>query len=264
MTNPSDPWAQRPDSPDAPTEHIGRGGPTPTTEYQPADYAEVYGEGYGYGNPPGEPYQYFDQPPGPNATRELPSLENQWRGDEQPYGTTGRQRSWDAPGPGGPTGLPVQPPRRRRTGLWIGLTFALFVLVVLAAVAAGLTFAGHGSSSSSSAGAPGPRNPTVAPLAPPPASGAQPSMPALPGLGGMDNIGGTMGTVSTNDGATLTVQSLLGSTVTVHTDDNTEVIALGGGKVSDLRPGVTIVVQGDKSPDGSIQAKIIIGTQLPR
>ncbi|WP_280391618.1 DUF5666 domain-containing protein, partial [Nocardia wallacei] len=71
-----------------------------------------------------------------------------------------------------------------------------------------------------------------------------------------------MGAISTNDGATLTIESLLGSLVTVHTDAKTQVITAGSGKVADLRPGDMVVVQGDKAADGAIQAKIIISTSL--
>ncbi|QIS23239.1 DUF5666 domain-containing protein [Nocardia terpenica] len=247
MTNPSDPWAQRPDSADAPTERVG------------------------------EPYNYFEQPPGPNPTRELPPYESQygvyepadgydqWRPGAAPmggpaYGPGGPQ------GPVGPTGLPVEPPPPRRTGLWVALTAGIFALVVLGGVVAGLVLAGHNSSSSSSADGNGYRPvPSQVPVIPPqrPSNGPQPNLPPLPGLGDMDNLGATMGTITANDGSTLTIDSLLGSTVTVHTDDKTQIVTSGAGKVADLHVGDMVVVQGDKQQDNSILAKIIISTTLP-
>jgi hypothetical protein len=72
-----------------------------------------------------------------------------------------------------------------------------------------------------------------------------------------------VGTITANDGGTLTVSSVMGNTITVRTDASTQVIALSGTAVSDLAPGELVMIQGDKGPDGSIQAKIIIGTSLP-
>ncbi|AHH22023.1 hypothetical protein NONO_c72660 [Nocardia nova SH22a] len=310
MTNPSDPWAQRPDSPDTPTEKIGASGGDPgETPTHTTEYSEAYGRGqdpyestkpYGHPGPyehttpyehgPGDPTavsgaptgypvyqgQFFEQPPGPNPTRELPPYDSQWGAYESGYGPSTGYPVYGAPGTGpgapgpgapreptGPTGLPVEPPRRR-TGLWILLTAAVFVLVVLGGIAAGLLLAGNNDSSSTEAATGGPV-PTRIPVVPPqPSGGAQPSLPELPGLGGIDGLGATMGTVSSNDGSTIVLQSLLGDTVTVHTDADTQVIASGSGTVADLHSGDMVVVQGDKGQDGSIMAKIIIGTQLPR
>ncbi|PPJ32642.1 hypothetical protein C5E45_21465 [Nocardia nova] len=294
MTNPSDPWAQRPDSPDTPTEKLGASGRHPddgathTTEYSEAygQSPEPYESTRPYGHPgpyehtapyefPSHPeYQgrYFEQAPGPNATRELPPYDSQWGGYESGYSEPGEYPPYGSGAPGGtgpqgavgPTGLPVEPPRRRRTGLWIALTAAVFVLVVLGGIAAGLLLAGNDSSSSDAA-ATGRPAPTRVPVVPPnPSGGAQPSLPQLPGLGDIDGLGATMGTVNSNDGTTIMLQSLLGNSVTVHTDAQTQVISMGSGKVSDLKEGDMVVVQGDKNPDGSIKAKIIISTQLPR
>ncbi|RDI63260.1 DUF5666 domain-containing protein [Nocardia pseudobrasiliensis] len=267
MTNPSDPWAQRPDSPDAPTEQVGvpgRAGEVPR-------HTSEYSDAYGYGSSPAEPTQYFEQPPGPNATREMPAYDTQWGAYESGYGAPGGyEQQWNSPGapppggPYGPTGLPVQPPRRKRTGLWIGLTLALFAVVVLGGIAFGLWLAGNDSTSTSASGTTTRSVPTRIPVIPPQRTpnGTQPSMPPLPGLGDIDSLGATMGTIRSNDGATLTIDSLLGATVTVHTDSKTQVVSSGSGKVADLHIGDMVVVQGDKSPDGSILAKIIISTAL--
>lgn len=294
MTNPSDPWAQRPDSPDTPTEKLGASGRHPDDgANHTTEYSEAYGRSPGpyestrpYGHPgPYEqtaPYEfpshpeyegrYFEQSPGPNATRELPPYDSQWGAYESGYSEPGEYPPYGSGAPGptgpqgavGPTGLPVEPPRRHRTGLWIALTAAVFVLVVLGGIAAGLLLAGNDSSSSDAA-ATGRPAPTRVPVVPPnPSGGAQPSLPQLPGLGDIDGLGATMGTVNSNDGTTIMLQSMLGNSVTVHTDAQTQVISMGSGKVSDLKQGDMVVVQGDKNPDGSIKAKIIISTQLPR
>jgi hypothetical protein len=277
MTSPRDPW-QRPDTADAPTERVGAPVPSGPSDLHTSEFTAAYGQG----SNPTEPYQYFDRAPGPNATRELPAYDNQWGtaeyaappqygqdpgqyGQEPPYGYP---PSWPGAGgqpagPYGPTGLPRQA-RKRRTGLWLAITAAVFVLVVLGGVAAGLLLAGRNSSQPSASGETTRSVPTAQPL--PGTSGApMPGLPPLPGLGGdLDSLGATMGTIDTNDGATLTLQSLGGAVVTVHTDDKTQVIALGGGKLTDLHAGDMVVVQGDKSADGSIQAKLIIGAALAR
>lgn len=270
MTNPSDPWAQRPDSPDAPAEQVGVPG-------RPGDahvHTSEYSDAYAYGVAPTEPYQYFGQSPGPNATRELPPYDTQWGAYESGYGAPGGyEQQWNSPGGGGPvgpggpygpTGLPVEPPRRRRTGLWIGLTLGIFALVVLGGIAVGLVLAGNDSTSSSSASGTTTRVPTTrVPIIPPRGpGGSQPTAPPLPGLGDINNLGATMGTIRSNDGSTLVIDSLLGASVTVHTDSKTQVITSTSAKVADLHPGDMVVVQGDKSPDGSILAKIIISTAL--
>ncbi|WP_280265132.1 DUF5666 domain-containing protein [Nocardia wallacei] len=282
MTNPSDPWAQRPDSPDAPTERVGPSERPGEPELHTSEYSEAYGQGadptvpYPYAPPhqPTQAYPYFDQPPGPNATRELPPYDSAWGGYEDPYGAypagydqQGVAGAGAPPGgptqPIGPTGPPGEPPRRSRTGLWIALTAAIFVLVVLGGIAAGMFLAGD-DSASTTAGSSGTRStPSRIPVVPPNPSGSQqPGLPPLPGLGDIDDIGATMGTISTNDGSTLTIESLMGTTVTVHTDAQTQVIAAGSSAVTDLHPGDMVVVQGDKAPDASILAKIIISTSV--
>ncbi len=136
--------------------------------------------------------------------------------------------------------------------------------MVLGGIAAGLLLAGNDNSSSTEA-ATGRSVPTRIPVVPPnPSGGAQPSLPQLPGLGDINGLGATMGTVSSNDGATIVIQSLLGESVTVHTNPDTQIISAGAGTVADLHAGDMVVVQGDKARDGTITAKIIISTQLPR
>ncbi|MFE9579171.1 DUF5666 domain-containing protein [Nocardia sp. NPDC006044] len=257
MTNPNDPWGQRPE--DAPTEHLaGKSGfeqPLHTTEY-----SEAYGSGAPSAYPATEQFEPWSPPP-PNATREFPPHDNQWGAYESTYGN-----QWQGappvdgvpPGPGMP---PPEPPRRRNTGLWIALGLGVVALIAVVGVIAGVLLANKDSSSTSAASTSA--FPTARPL--PGSPRPTPSgIPSVPGLGGgIENLGATMGTINTNDGGTLTISTLLGATVTVRTDANTQVISMSGTKVSDLPAGDIVLIQGDKGADGSIQAKVIISTALP-
>jgi hypothetical protein len=265
MTNPNDPWGQRPE--DAPTEHLGPpgksgyGDPAHTTEY-----LDAYGTAAPSEYPPTEHYGAWG-PPGTNATREFPAYNAQWAaypdsgGDRWP-GTAGPPGGAMPPGGGPPPG-PPQPPRRN-TGLWIALALGVVLLIGAIGVVAGVLLGSGDSGSADTAAA------TTARVTTKPAPGtrtAQPTppsgLPGVPGLGDVDGLGATVGTITANDGGTLTVSSVMGNTITVRTDASTQVIALSGTAVSDLAPGELVMIQGDKGPDGSIQAKIIIGTSLP-
>ncbi|MRH93145.1 hypothetical protein GFY24_37975 [Nocardia sp. SYP-A9097] len=288
MTNPSDPWSRRPEPEpgEGPTEQVAH--PTEQVGY-PSEVADPHG--------PAEtisPTEYFAHQQGPEATRVLPPYDASWGGYEsgggyapptasypQGYTPSGAAGYGQMPGndsglsygptggPGGyqPGGFPQQPglPQPpRKTGMWIGVGLAAFVLVALAGILAGVLLANKDSSDTTAAGTithtgpalPGlPGNTSVSPLP----SG----IPEIPGLGDIDSLGANMGTLASNDGTTLTMTNLSGTTVTVHTDERTQVISLGSTKVADLPVGEMVMVQGDKSADGSIQAKLIISTSLP-
>jgi len=278
MTNPNDPWAQRPE--DAPTEHIGPSGrsgfeqPSHTTEY-----TEAYGQGGVY--PSTEQFDPWPPPPA-NATKEFPPYESQpqWGGYESGYGepwASGAQNptqvgGFAAPGaqypPGGPPpgGLPPdqQPPRKRNTGLWIALGLGVILLLGAVGVVAGVLLGGE-DSSSTAASTSAFRTTGRQPGGTAPSGQPTPTQvtPTIPGLGGIDDLGATMGTITANTGGQLTLDSLGGAPVTVRTTDKTQVISLTGSKVADLPVGDMVMVQGDKAADGSIDAKIIISTALP-
>ncbi|APA95189.1 hypothetical protein NS506_01116 [Nocardia seriolae] len=259
MTDPSDPWSRRP-------EPGPEGGPTEAIPAGPTDY--------------------FGQPPGPDATRVLPPADAQWGGYEtgggyeptavypgQPgYAPTSSYAAPGYPGgPGMPTGgyqpggfpqNPPPPPPKRNTTLWIGLAIAAVIAVAIVGVLVGTMLGSRDSSESAAAsssvqtsGYPLPGNTSAIPLP----SG----IPTIPGLGDLDQLGANMGTIASNDGSTLTVTTLSGGSLTVKTDDKTQVISLGGTKVADLPVGEVVMVQGDKNADGSIQAKLIFSTSLP-
>ncbi|MFC8045204.1 DUF5666 domain-containing protein [Nocardia sp. NPDC057353] len=266
MTNPKDPWGQRPD--DSPTQHLGAPGASgapPTNVFG--------GSAGGYGE--------WTPPPPPDATREFPSYDSQWGPYEgtaqQPYQqqppptaayAQPQQQNWGNPPPPGyppqpPQGTP--PPPRRNTGLWIGLGLAVVLLIGVVGVFAGLYFTG-GDDDSTAAGTTTTTRQPARTTAPPSGNQTTPSFPALPseipGLPGLEDLGSAMGSITANNGGTLTLSTLDGKTVTVRTDARTQVISLGVTTAADLPVGEMIVVQGDKGADGNILAEIIISTGL--
>ncbi|WP_051753363.1 hypothetical protein [Streptosporangium amethystogenes] len=78
-----------------------------------------------------------------------------------------------------------------------------------------------------------------------------------PGQGGGGRGGMTVGTVQRVEGEKVYLQTTDGSVVTVNTTDETSVRLTKEGKVADLKPGGTVVVQGAKAEDGSVSATAI-------
>ncbi|GAA1035009.1 MULTISPECIES: DUF5666 domain-containing protein [Amycolatopsis] len=79
------------------------------------------------------------------------------------------------------------------------------------------------------------------------------------GFGGRTAGGrGTVGTVEKVDGSTVTLKTVQGSEVTVSTSDSTTVGVTQPGKLSDLKPGQTVTVQGRTGSDGSVTAQAIV------
>jgi hypothetical protein len=128
-------------------------------------------------------------------------------------------------------------------------TLVLAGLVVLAIAFGGgaWTHATFGSSSSST--------PTR------PASGTQGGQQAgtgQPGSGFRGTGGrGTTGTVDRVDGTTVYVKTAQGADVKVSTSDSTTVGVTQQGKLADLKPGATVVVQGQAGSDGTVTAQAI-------
>ncbi|MGW1739750.1 DUF5666 domain-containing protein [Nocardia sp. NPDC001965] len=253
MTNPNDPWARRPD--DDPTQHLGQPGESATeklsTGYGPAGYGEST-----TAYPGNDPYGGWG-PPGPHPTREMPTY---------PSGAYDNQLS--GYGQYGPPGqVPPEPPRPpKKNGMWVGIAVAVIVLIGLAGIAAGMLLGGD-DSDTTAGGTTTTSRPTGRGLpADPGDSGpglpSLPSMPELPDTGDAESGGTTMGTISANSGGTLTISTLTGNEITVHTTASTQVISLAGTTVDALPTGDLVIVQGQKSPDGSIQADVIISTSL--
>ncbi|MEV4129712.1 DUF5666 domain-containing protein [Nocardia sp. NPDC049707] len=273
MSNPNDPWAQRPE--DGPTERIG---PPGKSGFQQPSHSVEYTQAYGHGDatsvyPSAEQFDPWAQPP-VNATKEFPPYDSQvqWGGPDggawqEPtqVGAYGQPGAGYPPGPPGAPLPPEQQPPKRNTGLWIALGLVVVLLIGAVSVFAGAVLGGRGSSSSSAASTSAlPSSAARPPHTRPHADPSSPQvLPSIPGLGGIDGLGSTMGTITANTGGQLTLDTMGGSAVTVRTTDKTQVISLTGSKSSDLRVGDMVLVQGDKAADGSIDAKIIISTALP-
>ncbi|WIX80150.1 DUF5666 domain-containing protein [Amycolatopsis carbonis] len=69
---------------------------------------------------------------------------------------------------------------------------------------------------------------------------------------------GTVGTVEKVDGTTVTLKTPQGTDVTVSTSDSTTVGLTQPGKLSDLKPGATVTVQGRPGSDGTVAAQAIV------
>jgi hypothetical protein len=80
----------------------------------------------------------------------------------------------------------------------------------------------------------------------------------VPGAGGAGGArGGTAGTVDRVEGNTIYVKMPDGSEVKVSTTDSTKVETTVEGKLSDLTPGSSVLVQGARAEDGSVSAQTI-------
>jgi hypothetical protein len=77
--------------------------------------------------------------------------------------------------------------------------------------------------------------------------------------GGFRGAGGrgTTGTVDRVDGTTVYVKTAQGTDVKVSTSDSTTVGVTQQSKLSDLKPGSTVVVQGQAGDDGTVAAQAI-------
>jgi len=75
--------------------------------------------------------------------------------------------------------------------------------------------------------------------------------------GGFRGGRGTTGTVDRVDGTTVYVKTAQGADVKVSTSDSTTVGVTQQGKLADLKPGATVVVQGQAGEDGTVAAQAI-------
>ena len=86
----------------------------------------------------------------------------------------------------------------------------------------------------------------------------------VPGQNGQNGLRGTAGTIDHVDGADVYVKTQDGRTVKVSTSDTTRVRITQDGKLSDLKPGSNIIVQGNTGSDGSVTAQTITEGQFAR
>ncbi|WP_103337306.1 hypothetical protein [Amycolatopsis sp. CA-126428] len=92
-----------------------------------------------------------------------------------------------------------------------------------------------------------------------PAGGTQGGQQAGTGQqgGGFRGGRGTTGTIDHVDGTTVYVKTAQGDDVKVSTSDSTTVGVTQQGKLADLKPGATVVVQGQAGSDGTVAAQTI-------
>jgi hypothetical protein len=73
-----------------------------------------------------------------------------------------------------------------------------------------------------------------------------------------DGAGFTTGTIERIDGDTIYIQTLDGQTVEVRTSGDTDIQVTTEGTAEDLAEGETVIVQGDSTDDGSLDATSIV------
>jgi hypothetical protein len=83
-------------------------------------------------------------------------------------------------------------------------------------------------------------------------------VPGQGGQGGPGGLrGGTAGTIDHVDGTDVYVKTPDGRTIKVSTSDTTQVRITEEGKLSDLKAGDTVIVQGSTGGDGTVTAQTI-------
>jgi hypothetical protein len=190
-----------------------------------------------------DPYQAYGQPP--NATLPYPTYESLLAQQSQQQSQPG----WE------PADQP--PPQQRGTGTLVGIGVGIGLLLAAAVGVGALLIGRHHGDDTSAASAPSTDTSSYAEPAP-----AEPS-PESPLPAPHAGTGATIGSITANDGSTLSVRGMLGAGVdTVHTDAQTRVVSLNGSKVSDLKIGDMVIVQGETAADGSITARLIISTSF--
>ncbi|SNX89248.1 DUF5666 domain-containing protein [Rhodococcus sp. OK270] len=287
---PTEVWAR---GADQPTQQFDRSAGPVTPEYT-TDPHQAYGQvppnatqayptyqGYDPNQPPNATqayptYQGYDPNQPPNATQAYPTY--QGYDPNQPPNATQAYPTYQGYDPNQP---PTPPPtgadpyldgdQKKGPGKGV-LAVALVVagLLLLAVVGLGvMLIGGGGKDSPSSASAPVtstlPRASTAPPRTSLPPATSAPDLSQIPGGVGeaIGAAGAAVGTITSNDGSTLILDGIGGSAVTVVTNGSTKIISLSGAKVGDLKPGDTVVVQGEKGDDGSVLAKVIVNTTLP-
>ncbi|GAB2637090.1 DUF5666 domain-containing protein [Prescottella soli] len=254
---------------DGPTQQIGPAAPAdqPTEQYYTAD-----------------PYQAYGSPP-PNPTQAFPTYDPRFDPQAVPSNPTQAYPTYYGAGGYPPPGQPSagQPPigeapaiedtpehkPARKVGLWAAAAAGIVLLAL--GLFVGFMLNNGGPDNATTAAAPSTR--ASAPAVPPRTS-TPPSQTAPDTTSPLENIPGgvgdligkagtAMGTITVNDGGTLTLNGLGGSTITVRTTPDTSLISLTASSIADLKPGESVVVHGDKLENGTVTAKLIIGTSIP-
>jgi hypothetical protein len=278
------PQRPQPQSPDRPTEQFP--GPqytsNPSEAYGDATQALPAYPGYAANQPPPGATQayptYYDggQPPS-NPTQAYPTYPG-YDANQPPPGATQAYPTFYEGGqpPSGPesgAATPAGDGEKKGPGkvvLVVAATAAVLLLAAVVGFGAMLVSSG-GSDNTTASGpvtrsqAPTPARPTTPPRSTEAPQTSAPDLSKIPGgLGeAIGAAGAAVGTVRTNDGSTLILDGIGGSAVTVTTTPSTRVISLNGTRVADLRVGDTVLVQGDKTAEGAVTARLIVNTAIP-
>ncbi|NCL73028.1 DUF5666 domain-containing protein [Rhodococcus sp. YH1] len=251
-----------------PTEAYGRPPANPTLVYP------AYDPRFDPTAAPPNPTQAFEQPgsygPQPQYTPTQQYAPTQQYTSAQQYPHT--QQYGAAPPTPPHTGeypaLDAKPPRRRRWGL---ILLAAVALIVLAGFGGYLLSGGSGDDPQQrSAAAPTTTTTVPRPAPTTPAPTTDPAVPGLPfeqlpgGLGDVIGAAGTVvGTITANDGTSLTLSGMGGSSVTVRLTPETQIMSLAGSDPSALRVGDSVVAQGSPLRDGEMIADTVVSASLP-
>jgi len=101
------------------------------------------------------------------------------------------------------------------------------------------------------------------------APGGFPAPPAAPPVGGdwngtfVGDAGAVVGTITANDGGSITLGVIGGSTVTVVLTPDTEIITLTGNTADSLEVGATAVATGSAVEQGRMTAQTVVSASLP-
>ncbi|MCD5421688.1 hypothetical protein LRS71_19370 [Rhodococcus pyridinivorans] len=282
-SNGTDPDATRVLHTDDATEAYGRPVTNPTvaytryeqwgaqgSEYQPTQaYPSPQGSPSQQGPPSQQPYPPqpgYPPPHGYQPTQVLPGYDpgNPQTAMNPAPGTRGH----GIPGqpPTGPApGTDAGKPRGPRWGL---ITLAAVVLIALGGTIGFLLSRPDDSTSRVASD----RAPAT--VAPPPTAtlppAPEPTTPGLPldripgGLGEvMGDAGAVVGTITANDGGSITLGVIGGSTVTVVLTPDTEIITLTGDTADSLEVGATAVATGSAVEQGRMTAETVVSASLP-
>ncbi|MEU4721319.1 hypothetical protein AB0G06_16990 [Nonomuraea dietziae] len=151
-------------------------------------------------------------------------------------------------------------PRPRASKLTLGLGAGLVLVVgVIIGIQAQKTLGGAPASAAGTVGQPGARLGYGGQQGAGQVQEGQQGQQSQPGQQGQRGMlgGATVGTVEKVEKDTVILKAADGSSITVKTTAETAVRVTKEGEVADLEAGTTVVVQGDKGEDGSVNATSI-------
>lgn len=247
-----------------PTEAYGRPVSNPTLVYP--SYDPTAGQ-----YQPTQAYPGYDAAAGHHPTQAYTGA-HAYQGTQPFPGTQSFPAGAYPPGTPPPGAPPSAPPpasgarRSPRGPRWGAVALAAIVLIALGG-AIGYLLSRSDEPADPVASRP---TPTVAPPPAPVEPLPDPQSPNSPldrlpgGLGEvLGDTGAVVGTITANDGGSITVGGIGGSSVTVLITPETSILAIGGTTADDLEIGANVVATGTPVRDGSMTAETIISASMP-